>query len=316
MPFEREAETNINSRRALIREKIDKIYKEFQETQNKKQYSPITRNILLIGLSKSGKTTFKKVMHDPRYISEDVSLFDDSDATPNVERDIYIDDFSLTLNVVEVPEAMIDDERDLFEINKKCSKKQIREFHLIILCTSFTAGIDGRALQSFLRLIVHLGEHKVRQNLYLMITRCEAKDEQQQIDMKTEINRDRFFQRLSSYVGNKIFFSGALNEDKWNTGDNGLINEFRTISRYRESILQLIRSSNVCFDLSDDPRAGRSSSSSPPLSPEQQRRRQQQQQRPSTNDISYFDDNREPGYVYCFKLSDRNSPLNDVNAEE
>jgi GTPase SAR1 family protein len=297
MPIERGTETDINSRRALIREKIDEIYKEFQGTHNENQRTPITRNILLVGLSKSGKTTFKRVMRDPRYIPEDVSLFDDSDATPDVERDIYIDDFSLILNLVEVPEAMIDNERDLSEINKTCSQKQIREFHLIILFTSFTAGIDGRALQSFLRLIVHLGENKVRHNLYLMITRCEAKDEQQLIDMKTEINRDKFFQKLSSYIGNKIFFSGALNEDKWNTGDNGLINEFITVSRYRESILQSIRNSNVCFALSDGSRAGRSSS--PPLSPEQQR---QQQQKPSTDDRLYFDDNREPGYVYCLKL--------------
>ena len=246
----RQTQADINSNRAAIRRTIDEIFVESTENDRITQYPLVVRNILIVGLSKSGKTTFQNVIQDPRWMPENDSLFGKLKMEPTLKRDIHVDDFNVTLNMIEIPEAMIDEECDLSAIDQACSKMEIQEFHLILWCTSFTAGIDGRALKLFLRLIQHLDGNKAKRNLCLMITRCESKDDRQRNNMKAEVNRDQFFQKLVPYTANEILFSGAFNIDKWNAGDYALVGEFETISHYRKNFLQSIRMNDVPFSLS------------------------------------------------------------------
>jgi hypothetical protein len=241
---------NIRIRNAVIEQEIEEIYKHFEENAKKQKYPPVIRNILLVGFTRSGKTTFSMVMTDPRYKSNDISLFTGNEKKKIIKRNINISTFNTTLNTIEIPLEMIDENFNLSEACQEFIAEGIPEIHLILLCTSVLAGINGTALKSFLRFLEQLDRNEVRKNTCLLITRCESKDEQQRETIKAEVKEDGFFHKLEPYIGQGILFSGALNPDKWAIGDSGVIKEFRTICCYRQNILKAIRKIHGSFRVS------------------------------------------------------------------
>ena len=188
---------DIEAKRGEIQNEMEQMHANLEQHElNNNQADFVQRNILLVGPSKSGKTTLRHVLTDPRYVAEELSLRAVS-GTEICESNTCLPSSTVTLNIVELPAEMINSERSLSEINVECHRLGIQDFHLICLCVSFNTGINGKDLQSFERLISCLGREEVKPNLYLIVTRCESKDEGQRVTLCDELRRDVDYKRIS-----------------------------------------------------------------------------------------------------------------------
>jgi hypothetical protein len=233
---------DLDAKRTELRTKIDQMFVDFQKEEQhiNIQKQRVTRKVLLVGPSKSGKTTLKRVLGDPRYMSEELSLRSLSDTVPTCQLNIESASPPVTLDIVELPERMIRARSNLSVINEECVRLRIQDFHMICLCISFDTGIDGSAIRSFDCLIQHLGYEQLSRNLCLIITRCESKNDEQRQKLRSEIMQDVEYTKVTQYLGRGIHFSGALNHDSWNGASEALYNQFETVYDYRRNLLQLI----------------------------------------------------------------------------
>ena len=234
-----------DAKRTEISKEIDQIYADLQAQQqydNLQAEQRVHRNVLLIGPSKSGKTTLRHMLLNPKYVPEELSLRSSSETISNYEKNVCPLSSRVTLNIVELPASMISSTSDLSEINVECARLLAQDFHLIAFCVSFAAGIDGTAVNSFTRLINHFGEETISRHLCLIVTRCESKNEVQRQALRDELIRDVTFAGITRYFGRGIYFSGALNRDDWNRASDALYYQFETIYDYRKKLLNLIKS--------------------------------------------------------------------------
>ena len=236
------SEINFDVKRSEIQNCINEMFDRFrqQEEQIDADTHRDSRNVLLVGPSKSGKTTLIRVLNEPRYISEELSLRSSPDVQTFCERNMRPTDVPMIVNIIELPAKMISTASDVSMINEECTRLGIHDFHLIGLCVSFDAGIDGFAIQSFEHFINYFGHEQIKRNLCLIITRCESKNDNQRTKLHNEVMHDIQFRKVSQHLGRGIYFSGALNRDSWNGANESLYSQFQTVYEYRRSLFELI----------------------------------------------------------------------------
>jgi len=244
---------DITAKRADIMQYINQVYEDDQRQELQHDHVQhqqcLNRNVLLVGFPKSGKTTLIHILDDPRYVSEELSLLSSSEEAPEFEFTISLPSSRLTLNILEIPGTMIDGITDLSQINQLCVDRGLSNVHLICFCTSFHTGIDRYVIQSFLRLIQHLGREQLRPHLCLIVTRFESKDEAQRKKLLNELRQDAYFSSITRYLGRGIHFSGALNRDDWNRASEVLYDQFENVYNYRKNIFALLEGSAETFDM-------------------------------------------------------------------
>lgn len=210
------------------------------------------RNILLLGRTRSGKTTFKCMLSNPQYVPNELTLISET-RSPTCES-ITIPHANLTLTLVDtvglfdrsqyVRERLNSDEFSL--IIDFCKRININEFNLICFCVSFEAGINNQDIEALYQLVEYFG-HSLCTNLCLIVTRCESKTEIQRIRLQQEFSNDTHFQGIVHFFGQGIYFSGALNRDDYNYANESLIAQFVNICAYRQKIIDLLRNTTTVF---------------------------------------------------------------------
>lgn len=244
---------DIKTKRTDIMQNINQVYEDYQRQElqhNHVQHQRcLNRNVLLIGLPKSGKTTLIHILDDPQYVSEELSLLSLSEEAPELLFTISPPSSPLTLNILEIPGTMINGITDLSQINQLCVDCRLFNVHLICICASLHTGIDGYVIQSFVRLIEYLGREQLSPHLCLIVTRCESKDEAQQEKLCNELREDVYFSSITRYLGRGIHFSGALNHDDWNRASEALYHQFENVYNYRRNIFDLLESNAKTFDM-------------------------------------------------------------------
>jgi hypothetical protein len=212
---------------------------EQKHSQTDPTLESIERNILLLGCTKSGKTTLKNILIDPRYQPEALLLC--SSTVQQMTLDQPYDIGRLKLNIVDVPSRMIDQTSDLDQINKTCIDFGIAAFHLICFCVSVNIGINKQDIELFKRLIEHFNDKKINRNLGLIVTRCESKDNEWRAQIQEELEHDAHFDYVIQQLGRGVYFSGALNSQDWHqANEEPLLDQFRTVYEYRRILLQSI----------------------------------------------------------------------------
>jgi hypothetical protein len=244
---------NIEVKREHIMKNIDQQYENYLKLEKPNYVQPkeyLIRNLLLLGSSKSGKTTFRNVLIDPGYLPKQLTLLSLSYIEINCILDAQPKSSSISLNIIEIPSNMIDINSNLSEINQTCIDLGIVDIHFVCFCTSFLIGINGYTVKSFIRIIEHFGEDKLRLNLLFIITQCEMKNDEQRHSIKNELLYDKDFAKLIQNQTDRIFFFGALNPDDYNKANDSLYDQFETVYYYRNKLLKYIQNDVRPFHIS------------------------------------------------------------------
>ena len=265
-PRDRRSNRGENITAEWITQQIDELYekrKQMTKTSGAIIHSHVHKNILLIGRTRSGKTTLKNILSNPCYIPNELTVVSQTSSTI-CGPEVSIPDSHINLKIVDTP-GLFDrrsisyngrnglhnknDRQNLWEINEYCYQMNITKFHLVFFCASFEAGINDQDIQALRQFITHFGR-EIGSRLCLIITRCESKEEWQRTRLRDELAKDIHFRDIVDSFGRGIYFSGALSRDAYNNRDlEVLTSQFETICDYREELIALIRNANDTFPI-------------------------------------------------------------------
>lgn len=223
------------------------IEMDYDRLENSKQIlhgqNVIERRILLLGRSKSGKTTLRQMLRNPTKVSGELTLLSKSSSLEYDVIESNKSDVSLTiLDTQSLSGRPYDDENQLSHIREAALTNDINSYHFICYCISFEAGIRHQDISAMKAIIACYGEN-IKSNSCLIITRCESKSEEQRNRMLNQIERDMAFKDLIQQCQLGLHFSGALNYDNWQNGNEILLDEFKNIYDYREKLFEFFHKS-------------------------------------------------------------------------
>jgi GTPase Era involved in 16S rRNA processing len=182
------------------------------------------RNIMLIGRTRTGKSTIKSLLVDPTVVPSDLTL--KSDTREPIFESFHVKDNQVVLNVIDTPglfehsntEIDIRDNDAILRTIELCANREITKFHVVCFCVAITAGINREDIESLNLLSSFLGK-EISRNSCLIVTRCESKTEEQRDKMRSELKDDIHFKEIADFFQLGIFFSGSLNPDDYNRGN-------------------------------------------------------------------------------------------------
>lgn len=244
--FENIQARNVEERRKTIQTDIEKAFKDGNYHQF---YHADQKNVLLIGRTRSGKSTIKAVLTDPTKHAPDLTL---GYGTKEAMFESFIADKDKTvINIIDTPglfetgskDASLRDNPTIITTIKRCIEREITKFHLVCFCASFESGVNEQDVKAIEELATFLGKDVSRVSC-LIITRCESKSEEQRKALVKEVKDHGMFQSIRDYFGERILFSGALSYESWNNATDDLYPQFNNIIYYREQIISLIKNSS------------------------------------------------------------------------
>jgi len=231
---------------------VDGVRKKIYSSNEYKFIETQTRNVLLVGRTRSGKSTTLGVLKDPCYIPETDTIFSETvepsfrsfslqNVTENSTQEI-------TLNIIDTP--------GLFEIKdiqtggertneviaqtiSKCLEHEITNINVIIMFGTFEAGInrdDIKAMEIFLDMF---GGSNVK--IALCITHADKHDDDWQEMRRLELNKLKLMKELIEKENMAILFMGCVGKSYINVNsDQDLLELYMRIYLMRREMLQMI----------------------------------------------------------------------------
>ncbi|CAF3615678.1 unnamed protein product [Rotaria sp. Silwood1] len=195
--------------------------KQWSDENNKYLIShTITHNLLLMGKTRTGKTTIAKVLEKPYYVPPDPNIHSETQQVtihPVAITSIH-NNIIYCFNIIDTP-GMFDkvrkqnkplrNERVKRAINK-CMEEDVTNIHLFAFVISLQTNVDMEDIDSMI--FVRENYTFLHEYICLIVTHCEETNWQQR---EEKINE--FFQseqvakhHLKDFFGKKIFFMGSL----------------------------------------------------------------------------------------------------------
>ena len=254
--------TSLRERRSAIdpvqkRQKtIDEIKKDYADHGKYRVTPADQRNIMLLGRTRTGKSTIKSLLVDPTVVPDDMTL--KSGTKDPLFESFHVRDNQIVLNIIDTPglfehsnnQVDIRDNETILRTIKICANREITKFHVICFCVAITAGINEQDIQSLKLLVDFLGKG-ISRNSCLIITRCESKTDKQRATMQSELLEDSYFKEIASFFQLGIFFSGSIDPDDYTQGNDSIVDQFLTVSEYRTKLIETFTSNIEPFPITE-----------------------------------------------------------------
>jgi hypothetical protein len=125
---------------------------------------------------------------------------------------------------------------------------EITWFNVICFAVAINVGINDEDVRSIDLFMKALGD-EISSNACLIVTHCEAKNEEQRSRIKKELEEDKFFKRIKPYFKLGVFFSGSINRDNYNNSNDCILDEYVAICKYRTQLIDLFTSNIKPFPI-------------------------------------------------------------------
>jgi len=199
----------------------DEVRKIIYRNDEYKFIETETRNVLLVGRTRSGKSTAMEVLKDPCYVPKSDTIFSETVEPAfksfSIQNIVKEQTEEVTLNIIDTPglfevkDIESGSERTNEAIKKtiaKCLEHEITNIHIIILFVTFEAGInpnDIKAMQIFLDMF---GGSNLK--ICLCITHADGHDNDWQITRKEELMKYKATKEMIEKEGMEVIFMGCV----------------------------------------------------------------------------------------------------------
>jgi GTPase SAR1 family protein len=221
---------------------MKKINEHYATQNSSRVVNANVRNIVIIGRSRTGKSSFKRILVDPREVPKDMTIFPTTNA-PSIES-FFIDDINLILNIMDTP-GLFERSRTrgtgnnndaILKTIEMCINLEVTKFHMICFAMVVTTGIQRDDVETLKVFIDRLGP-ELSQNSCLILTHAESKTPKQRLQMRQELLESADFDQIGRYFKRGIFFTGTINYDDYNKGEETIFNQYKTVLEYRKELL-------------------------------------------------------------------------------
>jgi len=192
---------------------LDSVRHELRKRDNYVLEETESRNVLMVGRTRSGKSTAVGVIKDLCYSPKEMSIFSDT-VNPKFQSFAILnkqDSVKLTLNMIDTPgvfevkevgqEARTNDM--ILRVISQCSQNEITKLHCVIIFASFETGVDDHDVKA----IKLFSDMFNGANIIICITRCEDKPTKWKDNIKKQLTKHT---DLSFITAEQIFFMGCF----------------------------------------------------------------------------------------------------------
>ncbi|CAF1547927.1 unnamed protein product [Adineta steineri] len=225
--------------------------------QNKFQFrQTVTHNLLLMGKTRTGKTTVAEVLADPCYVPLDAKLHSDTKEVtihPVVVTMVH-EDRIYCFNVVDTPGLYdkvknrvtpLSNERIKVVIDE-CIKKDVTNMHLFAFVISLKGNVDTEDISSMKFIMKNYP--KLHPHICLLVTHCEGNSAEQRTAKVKEFFESQTVVALGlkEFFGQNIYYMGSLRPELRTNPDKQCVRQqMRNILEMREKFLEYIISIDV-----------------------------------------------------------------------
>merc|ERR1712137_16596 len=227
-----------------------------------------TRNILIVGKTRSGKSTATGVMKDPCYVPKEMSIFSDT-VDPKFQSfslDNNKDGTKYTVNIIDTPglkevtKVGVNARSDEAILNtiQYCLKNEITKINVLLIFISFELGVTTDDLDSFATFLKYFAHESAC--VCMCITRAEDKPVSWRKNIMSQLKSHPYFQEILDDSEGKVpkcqvEFIGCVDQVKLQTLSSveDLKKQYTTVYRLRESLLKRVFSAEQQVKLIDLP---------------------------------------------------------------
>jgi len=227
---------DVKEERFISKEKVEELLLQLCLKQDYLFRTTEIRNVLLVGRTRTGKTTAVRTLRGVENSAKPLTIFSET-------KNVNFRSFSLqgknkldyTFNIIDTPglfenvkkgqEARSDDQ--IIDMIADCLKNEITRIHAIILFCSLTAGIDNTDVKAMEKLIECFGTDT---NMSICVTRAESMTNKERIGIKKELLEHDKMGKLLEQVNENIFFIGAVDPEK-------MVDE-ETLKKYVDQVME------------------------------------------------------------------------------
>lgn len=216
----------------------------------------ITHNLLLMGKTRTGKTTVAKVLENPCYVPPDAQLHSET-------REVTIHPFATSIldenliycfNVIDTPGLFdrakkrgtsFNNERIKTAIDR-CMIHDVTNIHLFAFVISLQGNVDIQDIDAMV--FVKNNYPLLHQYACLLITHCEEKTLEQRESKVNEFFGSEKVARhdLKDFFGKKVFYMGALRPELRNNPSRQCVRQqLKNVHDMREIFLQYLMNLDI-----------------------------------------------------------------------
>ncbi|CAF1188766.1 unnamed protein product [Rotaria sp. Silwood1] len=233
--------------------------KRWSASKNKYPFrQTITHNLLLMGKTRTGKTTVANVLADPCYVPPDAKLHSETRevSVHPVAATMIRENIVYCFNVVDTPGLYdkvtksgtpMTNDRIKAAIDE-CIKKDVTNMHLFAFVISLQSNVDVDDINSMV--FVRDNYPKLHQFICLLVTHCEESTTEQREAKVNEFfdSQEVVNHKLKEFFAQKIFYMGALRPElKTHPNKQSVRQQIRNVHKMRETFLEYI----IALDVKD-----------------------------------------------------------------
>jgi len=202
-------------------EELKNLIEEIQSNNEYLVERTETRNILMVGRARAGKSTTGQILKDPCFQPNEMCIFSDT-VQPKFQSFSIQDKITktkYTFNIIDTPglkevkrkgEETRSDSVILNVINY-CLRNEITKINTLLIFISFDVGVTSDDVESFKTFLELFGHENIQ--IGFVITRAENKSEKWRESIKQQLNEHEYFSHVLQKTKNlKILFSGCVDQ--------------------------------------------------------------------------------------------------------
>jgi GTPase SAR1 family protein len=215
----------IKARETIPEKELNDLKRTIRSKDNFPMEEAKTRNILMVGRCRAGKSTAIGVLKDPCYEPKGMSIFAET-VNPKFQS-FSLDDkrngTKYTLSVIDTPglkevcrlgENARSDAVILNTINY-CLTNEITKINILLIFIAFDIGVSNDDLDSFKTFLQSFGHKGIQ--IRICITRAESKGEVWKQELLEQLTQHEYFSEVLKSDNVKVLFMGCVDAVKTET---------------------------------------------------------------------------------------------------